>query len=166
MFVAIQNVVFRQELLPVRSGFVVAFQSFFGATFEYGGVEVFGVEFQYIHQILPCPGDGFLLEVVAKRPVAQHLEHGVVVGIVTHFLQVVVLSAYAKAFLRVSNSFVFRRVVAQNDIFKLVHSRIGEHQRGVILNHHRGRRHYLVTFTFEETLERVSDFVCSQHTLY
>ena len=166
VFVAIQNVVFRQELLPVRSGFVVAFQSFFGATFEYGGVEVFGVEFQYIHQILPCPGDGFFLEVVAERPVAQHLEHGVVVGIVTYFLQVVVFSAYAKAFLRVSNSFVFRRVVAQNDIFKLVHSRIGEHQRGVILNHHRGRRHYLVTFTFEETLERVSDFVCSQHTLY
>ena len=50
---------------------IVAFQSFFGATFEYGGVEVFGVEFQYIHQILPCPGDGFLLEVVAKRPVIQ-----------------------------------------------------------------------------------------------
>ena len=32
----------------------------------------------------------FFLEVVAKRPVAQHLEHGVVVGIVTYFLQVVV----------------------------------------------------------------------------
>ena len=33
-----------------------------------------------------------LLEVVAKRPVAEHLEHGVVVRIVSHLLQVVVLA--------------------------------------------------------------------------
>ena len=99
-----------------------------------------------------------LLEVVAKRPVAQHLEHGVVVGIVTHFLQVVVLSAYAKAFLRVSNSLYFAGWLPKIISLKLVHSRIGEHQRGVILNHHRGRRHYLVTFS-KKLLKRVSDFV-------
>jgi len=91
--------VFRQELFPIGSGFVVAFQAFFGAAFEYGGVEVFRIEFQHIDQIFPCPGDGFFLEVVAKRPVAQHLEHGVVVRIVPHFFQVIVLSADAQALL-------------------------------------------------------------------
>ena len=60
VFVSVKDMVFRQELFPIGSGFVVAFQAFFGAAFEYGGVEVFRVELQHIDQIFPCPGDGFL----------------------------------------------------------------------------------------------------------
>ena len=99
MLVTVDDVVLRQELFPVGSSFIVAAQAFFGAAFEDGSVEVFGVDFQHVHQVFPGPGDGFLLEVVAERPVAQHLEHGVVIRVVSHFFQVVVLSADAQALL-------------------------------------------------------------------
>ena len=91
--------VFWQELFPVRSCLVVPFQSFFGASFEYGGIQIFRVNLQYIYQIFPCPADGLFLEVISERPVAQHLEHGVVVGVVSHFFQVIVLAAYTQTFL-------------------------------------------------------------------
>ena len=45
-------------------GFVVEEQALREALSRFSGT---------IEHILPCPGDGFLLEVVAKRPVAQHL---------------------------------------------------------------------------------------------
>ncbi|CCZ49491.1 putative uncharacterized protein [Bacteroides sp. CAG:661] len=99
MLVAVQDVVFRQELFPVGGGFVVAFEAFFGTSLEDGGIQVLRVDFQHVHQVFPGPGNGFLLEVVAERPVAQHLEHGVVVGVVADLLQVVVLAADAKALL-------------------------------------------------------------------
>ena len=99
MLVTVDDVVLRQELFPVGSGLVVAAQAFFGAAFEDGSVEIFGIDFQHVHQVFPGPGDGFLLEVVAERPVAQHLEHGVVIRVVSHFFQVVVLSADAQALL-------------------------------------------------------------------
>ena len=166
MLISIEDMVFRQELFPVRSGLVVTLQTFFGTAFEHGCIEVFRIQLQHVYQILPCPGDGFFLEVIAKRPVTQHLEHGMVISVMTHFFQVIVFSADTKTFLRVRHSFIFRRVITQNNIFKLVHTRVGKHQRGVIFNHHGSRRHNLVTFTFEKTLERVSDFICSQHTSY
>ena len=46
----------------------------------------------HLGQELPGVGDGLLLEVVPKRPVAQHLEEGVVVHIFAHIVQVVVLA--------------------------------------------------------------------------
>ena len=99
MFVAIEDMVFRQELFPVRGGFVVPFQSFFGTSFEYGGIQIFRIYLQYIYQIFPCPADSFFLEVISERPVAQHFEHSMVVGIMSHFFQVIVLAAYTQTFL-------------------------------------------------------------------
>ena len=43
MLVSIDDVIFRQELFPIRSCLIVALQSFFGAAFEYGGIQVFRV---------------------------------------------------------------------------------------------------------------------------
>ena len=166
VFVTVDDVILWQELFPIRSSFVVTAQSFFGTSFKYGCIEMFRIQFQDFYQIFPRPADRFFLEVIAERPVTKHFKHGVVVRIVSYFFQVIMLSAYTQTFLRVRDSLVFRRMVTQNNIFKLVHTRVGKHQRGVVLNHHRSRRHNLVTFTFEETLERVSDFICSQHTSY
>ena len=47
----------------------------------------------------PCPGDGFLFEIVAERPVPEHLEERVVIGVVADVLEVVVFAAGADALL-------------------------------------------------------------------
>jgi hypothetical protein len=54
-----------------------------------------------ISEQFPAPFNGFVFKIIAKAPVAQHFEHGVMVGVHPHFFQVVVLAAYAQAFLRV-----------------------------------------------------------------
>ena len=99
VLVAVQDMILGEELLPDGSGFVVTLQTLFLATLKYSSVEVLGVQLENIYQILPCPADSLLLEVVTERPVTQHLEHGVVVGIVSYLLQVIVLAAYAQALL-------------------------------------------------------------------
>ena len=66
---------------------------------EVGHVEpVFG-QLEHLRQQFPGPGNGVLFEIVAKAPVAQHLKHRVVVGVVAYLLQVVVLAADAQALL-------------------------------------------------------------------
>ena len=153
MLVTVEDMVFRKVLFPKGSSFIVPFQAFFGATFEYGGIQILRVYLQYIHQIFPCPVDSLFFKVVTERPVTQHLEHGMVVRIVSYFFQVIMFSANAQAFLRVRDSFIFCRVVTQNNIFKLVHPRISKHQCRVIFNYHWSRGHYLMAFALEETLE-------------
>ena len=46
---------------------------------------------------LPGVADGFILEVVSKRPVAQHLKEGVMVHILSHIIQVIVLATSSNA---------------------------------------------------------------------
>ena len=114
---------------------------------------MFRIQFQDFYQIFPRPADRFFLEVIAERPVAKHFKHGVVVRIVSYFFQVIMLSAYAQTFLRVRDSLVFRRMVTQNNIFKLVHTRVRKHQGRVIFNHHRSRGNDVVSFRLKEILE-------------
>ena len=47
----------------------------------------------------PGPLDRLLLEVIAVGPVAQHLEHGVVVGVVPHLFQIVVLAMVLRVYI-------------------------------------------------------------------
>ena len=54
---------------------------------------------QHVHKIFPGIIDGTFFEIVTKTPVAQHLEHGVMIGVMPHFFQVVVLSTHTKTFL-------------------------------------------------------------------
>ena len=94
-----------------------------------------------------------LSEVVAETPVAQHLEHSVVVGIVTYFFQVVVLTRYTETLLRVALAAAFGFCIAEDDVLELVHTSIGKHQCGVILYDHRSRGYDEVTLLFEELLK-------------
>ena len=153
VFVTVDDVIFRQELFPIGSSFVVTAQSFFRTSFKYGCIEMFRIQFQDFYQIFPCPADRFFLEVIAERPVTKHFKHGVVVRIVSYFFQVIMLSAYTQTFLRVRDSLVFRRMVTQNNIFKLVHTRVRKHQGRVIFNHHRSRGNDVVSFRLKEILE-------------
>ena len=104
VLVTVNDVVLGHMLGPVFGCLVVAWDILFGRTFEHGDVEVLRVQLQHVHQILPGHVDGTLLEVVAERPVAQHLEHGVVVRVVSHLLQVVMLTRYAQTLLRVGTA--------------------------------------------------------------
>ena len=101
VLVAANDMVGGQELQPVVVGLLVEGHAVLLRTLEDGGVHAIGRELVDVVQQLPGPLDGLALEVVAVGPVAQHLEHGVVVGVVAHLLQVVVLARDAQTLLRV-----------------------------------------------------------------
>jgi hypothetical protein len=69
-----------------------------------------------------------LLEEIAKAPVTQHFKHGMVVVVVANFLQIIVFSAHAQAFLRIDNPFIGRFGITQEVVFELIHARIGKHE--------------------------------------
>ena len=160
VLVSVDNVVCWQVFEPVLCSFVVAGNTFRGAAFEYGNIQIGRVQLQNINQILPRIVDGVFLEVVAKAPVAEHFEHCMVVGVVSDFFQVVVLATYTQAFLRVGTASWLWFFRAKNYIFPLVHTSVGEHQRRVVLYNHRCRRYNDVSFRLEKLLERVADFIC------
>ena len=53
---------------------------------------------------LPSPGADFLLEIIPERPVAQHLEEGVVINILADVVEIIVFAARADALLRVDGT--------------------------------------------------------------
>ena len=61
------------------------------------------IQMQNVDKVFPRHIDGFSLEIIAERPVSEHLEHCMVVGVESDLLEVVVLAADAKTFLRVGN---------------------------------------------------------------
>ena len=163
VLVAVDDVGSGQMLLPVTGGFVVTLEALGGRTFEYGGVETGGVEVKHVDEIFPGPVDGFFLEIVAERPVSEHLEHGVVVGIVSHLFEVVMLAADTQAFLRVGDAGVFRGLVAEDDVLELVHSSVCEHQGRVVFDYHGCRRNDVVALRLEKVFVRLTYFFGCQH---
>ena len=97
--------------------------------------------------------DGFALEVVAETEVAQHLEEGVMPRRVTHVLQIVVLAPGADTALGTGGTGVIPGLTAQKDILELVHPRVGEQQRGVVMGHQRRGRHLGVPLAGEVVQE-------------
>ena len=134
------------------------------AALEHRRVQQAGIDFIDFRQELPGPVDGLVLEVVAETPVAQHLEHRVVVGVVSHLFEVVVLAAHSQTLLRIGRTRIRRRGIAQEDVLELVHAGVGEHQRRVILDHHRGRRHDGVSLGCEEIEKFLSYFLRSHNS--
>ena len=81
-----------RNLLPDRVGLVV-------------GVidrddEALLVETELLRQKVPGKLDGAILEIIAERKVAEHLEEGVVARRIADVIEIVVLAAGADAFLR------------------------------------------------------------------
>lgn len=108
-----------------------------------------------LREKLPGPSDGILLEVVPKGPVPEHLEEGMVVGVLAHVVEVVVLPAGADALLGVAGAAQaaerrVRRRRAEEDRLVLVHPGVGEQQRGVVDGDHRTRRPPRVPLGLEE----------------
>ena len=117
----------------------------------HGGVQAFRGESPPFHHQLPGPADGFLLEIIPEGPVPQHFKKRVVVGIITHILQVVVLAAGADALLGVrgAGGRPGGSPYAQEIRNKLVHAGICEQQTGA-LGHQRSGGHDRVLFLAEK----------------
>ena len=110
------------------------------------------------HQV-PREGDRFLLEIIAEREIAEHLEKSVVAIGEAHVFQVVVLAARTDAFLAGSGPAVIALFGAQKDVFELVHPGIGEKQGGIVHRDKRRAADDAVPVAFKELQERLSDFV-------
>ncbi len=121
------------------------------------------VEAEVLRQQLPGERDRPLLEVVAEREVAEHLEERVVARGVADIVEVVVLAAGAHALLRDCRAHVGARLLAGEHVLELHHAGVGEHQRRVVARHERGRRHHLVAVLLEEVEKRAADVVDGGH---
>ena len=104
---------------------------------------------------LPGPGDRLLLEVIAEGPVAEHLEEGVVIGVVADVVEVVVLSAGADALLRVDDAAVLGRLGAEEVGLELVHAGVGEEQRRVVVRDDRRAGHERVAVLLAKEVDEV-----------
>ena len=78
--------------------------------------------------------------------------------VVPHLFKVVVLTRNTKAFLGVGNPVILYRRITQEQILKLIHPRIGEHQGRIVLYYHGCRGHYFMLFAAEKVQEGLSDF--------
>ena len=159
LFVTTNDMVGRQETQPEIVSLLIERNTVLLRALEYGCIHTLLRQFIHLGQQLPRPFDSLFLEIVAKRPVTEHLEHRVVIGIVSYLLQVVVLTRNAQTLLRIANSGSLDRSITQKHILELVHTCIGEHQRRIILYNHRCRRHYHVAFALEKFEKGLSNFV-------
>ena len=153
---AVKYPVFRKILPPYLQSLVVRPQTILRTALADSSVETFRIEPVDLRQQLPGPRNGFLLEIVSETPVAEHLEHGMMVGIMADLLEVIVLSAYPEALLAVRHPRIKYWCIAEKPVLELVHAGIGEHERRVPLHHHRGRGHYSVTLRCEEVQKLLS----------
>ena len=113
------------------------------------------------HQI-PGKLDRAILEVIAEREIAEHLEEGVMPGGVADILEVVMLAAGADAFLRRGGAAVGALLRAGEDVLELHHPRIGEEQGRIVARHERRGWHHLMAILREIVEEDGADIV-GQH---
>ena len=126
------------------------------------------MEFPDFGDQFPGPFDGFSFEIIAKAPVAEHFEEGVVIGIEADVFEVVVFAAGADALLRVGGAggqtgngagplVDVSGALIEEDGDELVHAGVGEEQAGGI-RHQAGGRHNGVPLGFKKIQERLSYF--------
>ena len=148
-----------EQGFPVVVGFLVKVGWVIRARAINGGVKALGGKAPSLNHELPCPGDGVLLEIIPEGPVPQHLEKGVVVGILAHILEVVVLTSRPDALLGVGGPGrgVGRFFRAEKVGNELVHPRIGEEQSGGLREERRGW-HNGVPLLFKEVQKALANF--------
>ena len=112
---------------------------------------------------VPGEFDRTLLEIVAEREVAEHLEEGVMARRIADIVEVVVLAAGAHALLRGHGARVAACLQPREDVLELYHSGIGEHQCRVVARHERAGGNDLVTVLPKIVEEGRPDFVDATH---
>src|SRR5690554_7508710 len=103
LFISVEDPVGRQVVLPVSCSFVITAQVVIAASFKNGSIKAFGRQSHSSDEELPCPVDCFFFEIIAKRSVAKHFEHCVVVGIEANLFQVVMLPRHPQTLLSIGN---------------------------------------------------------------
>src|SRR5205807_9869469 len=99
-----------------------------------------------------------------KRPIAQHLVEGVMVGIAAHLLEVVVLAADTDALLAVDSTTIGSGAGAKEHVLELVHACVREQQRRVVQWHDARRWHERVPVLLgEEVNELLANLVGTEH---
>ena len=142
-----------QVLAPEIPRLDVRVETGTGVAAEVGRVEPRGIESVDLGQQFPRPVDRLGLEVVPEGPVAEHLEEGVVIGVASDVLEVVVLAAGADALLRVGGAAVRAGALSKEDVLELVHPRVREEERRILVRHDRRTRDDGVAAAFAEEVE-------------
>ena len=136
-------------LVPEVEGFIV------------GGVhrdhETRRVNLQSARDEIPGEADSVLLEVIAEREVAQHLEEGVMAGGIAHVFEIVVFAAGAHAALAGSGAHIVALVASQEAVLELHHAGVGEEQCRVVTRHEAGGRDHGVAALAEKFEEGATD---------
>jgi hypothetical protein len=149
-----EDVVLRDALgLPELGGLGVL--GGIGVASEGGDSQLLGRDVQDLLQELVAPGDGLLLEVVAQRPVPEHLEERQVAGVPD-----LVDVARPDALLEVGEALPGRVLLAQEIGHEGVHPGSGEENGGVVLGDEGGRADLDVAPCFEEIDVCFSEFLC------
>ena len=112
---------------------------------------------ELLGEVFPGPMDGVALEVVAKAPVAQHLEQGVVARRPADLLEVVVLAGHAQAGLRVDRAHVVALLLAGQHALEGSHPGVDEQERGIVARQQGGSGHAGMPALLEEALVALAD---------
>ena len=118
---------------------------------------------EFLGDQIPGELDRAVLEIIAEREIAEHLEEGVMPRGVADIVEVVVLAAGAHAFLRGGGALIGPLLDAGEDVLELHHAGIGEHQGRVVARHQRRRRHDLVAVGREIIQKCRPDLVDAAH---
>ena len=160
LFVSGMNALRRQKAQPEIVGFDVRRKILRLVAFEICRVQSLLGNLPDVGQQFPRPLDRLGLEVIAERPVAQHFEERVVIGVLADVFEIVVLAAGANALLGVDRAAVDAGAGAEEDILELVHPRVGEQQGGIIVRHHRRGGHKGVAGALDEKLDELASNLC------
>ena len=128
-----------------------------------GGRELVLRQAEFLRHQVPGQFDGAVLEIVAEREIAEHLEKRVMPRGVADIVEIVVLAAGAHAFLRGGGAHIGALLDAGEDVLELHHAGIGEHQGRVVARHQRRRRHDVVAVVGKEFQKGRPDLVNAAH---
>ena len=91
-FVSVYYSAFIDMFFPKIVCILVSFQVFGSISFENRYIQIFFRYFINFGQKFPRPSNRFFFEIIPKRPVPQHLEHRMVIGITPYIIQIIMLS--------------------------------------------------------------------------
>lgn len=82
------------DITPKLLGFEISREVLLLITTKVSNVKTVLLQAINIGQKLPGESNSFSLEIVAKRPITQHLEEGVMVRVHTNIIQIIMLATY------------------------------------------------------------------------